>query len=164
METFSALLAFCAENSPSPGEFSAQRPVTRSFDIFFDLHLNKQLSKQSRGWWFETLSGSLRRQCNDFPLFFQEPPEPDTQVSRTQADSDVENMAATNTADDTKTKVGAHSNESGIVTFHQNDDISVSVLNAGIYALCKTMYRWLSDRLWYLQHKCDGDTTTLVKC
>ena len=46
METFSALLAFCAENSPVPGEFSAQRSVTRSFDVFFDLHVNKQLSKQ----------------------------------------------------------------------------------------------------------------------
>ena len=29
-----------------PGEFPAQRPVTRSFDVFFDLRLNKQLSKQ----------------------------------------------------------------------------------------------------------------------
>ena len=56
METFSALLAFCAGNSPVPDEFSAQRPVTRSFDIFFDLHLNNELSKQSRGWWFETPS------------------------------------------------------------------------------------------------------------
>ena len=37
----SALLALCA------GEFPAQRPVTRSFDVFFDLRLNKQLSKQS---------------------------------------------------------------------------------------------------------------------
>ena len=64
MKTFSALLAFCAENSPVPGEFSAQRPVTRGFDIFFDLHLNKQLSKQSRGWWFEAPSGSLWRPCN----------------------------------------------------------------------------------------------------
>ena len=64
METFSALLAISAENSPVPGEFSAQRPVTRSFDVFFDLNLNKQLSKQSRGWWFETPSGSLWRQCN----------------------------------------------------------------------------------------------------
>ena len=34
----------------------AQRPVTRSFDAFFDLRLNKRLSKQSRGWWFETPS------------------------------------------------------------------------------------------------------------
>ena len=65
METFSALLAFCAENSPVPGEFFAQRPVTRSFDVFFDLHLNKQLSKQCRGWWFETTSDSLWRQCNE---------------------------------------------------------------------------------------------------
>ena len=36
METFSALLAICAENSPVPGEFHAQRQVKRSFDIFFD--------------------------------------------------------------------------------------------------------------------------------
>ena len=41
METFSALLAICAGNSPVPGEFPAQRPVTRSFDVFFDLRLNK---------------------------------------------------------------------------------------------------------------------------
>ena len=47
METFSALLAICAGNSPVPGEFPAQRPVTRSFDIFFDVRLNKRLSKQS---------------------------------------------------------------------------------------------------------------------
>ena len=29
-----------------PGEFPTQRPVTRSFDVFFDLRLNKPLSKQ----------------------------------------------------------------------------------------------------------------------
>ena len=46
METFSALLAICAGNSPVSGEFPAQRPVTRSFDIIFDLRLNNQLSKQ----------------------------------------------------------------------------------------------------------------------
>ena len=56
MESFSALLAICVGNSPVPGEFHAQRPVTRSFDVFFDLRLNKRLSKQSWGWWFETLS------------------------------------------------------------------------------------------------------------
>ena len=33
-----------------PGEFPAQRPVTRSFDVFFDLRLNKPLSKQWWGW------------------------------------------------------------------------------------------------------------------
>ena len=31
METFSALLAICAGNSPVPGEFPAQRPATRSW-------------------------------------------------------------------------------------------------------------------------------------
>ena len=67
MEAFSALLAICAENSPVPGEFRAQRPVTRLFDIFFDLRLNKRLSKQSWGWWFETLSRSLWRHCNVVP-------------------------------------------------------------------------------------------------
>ena len=64
METFSALLAICAGNSPVPGEFPAQRPVTRSFDVFFDLRLNKRLSKQSWGWWFETLPGPLWRHSN----------------------------------------------------------------------------------------------------
>ena len=46
METFSALLAYCAGNSPVTGEFPAHRPVTRSFDVFFDLLLNQQLNKQ----------------------------------------------------------------------------------------------------------------------
>ena len=45
METFFALLAICARNSPVSGEFLAQRPVTRSFDVFFGLRLNKRLSK-----------------------------------------------------------------------------------------------------------------------
>ena len=48
METFSALLAMCAGNSPVPGEFPAHRPVTRSFDVLFDLCLNKRLSKPQR--------------------------------------------------------------------------------------------------------------------
>ena len=47
-----------------PGEFPTQRPVTRSFDVFFDLGLNKRLSKQSRGWWFETPLRPLRRHRN----------------------------------------------------------------------------------------------------
>ena len=47
-----------------PGEFPAQRPVTRSFDVFFDLRLNKRFSKQSWGWWFDTLSHPLWRHCN----------------------------------------------------------------------------------------------------
>ena len=43
METFSTLLDICAVNSPVPGEFPAQRPVTRSFDVFFDLRPNISL-------------------------------------------------------------------------------------------------------------------------
>ena len=50
METFSALLAIRAENSPVTGEFPARRPVTRIFDVLFDLRLNKRLSKQSWDW------------------------------------------------------------------------------------------------------------------
>ena len=65
METLSALLAICSGNSPAPGEFPSQRPVTRSSDVFFDMRLNKWLSKQSCGWWLETLSYSLWRHCNE---------------------------------------------------------------------------------------------------
>ena len=39
METFYALLAICVGNSPVTGEFPAQRPVTPSFNAFFDLRL-----------------------------------------------------------------------------------------------------------------------------
>ena len=45
METFFALQAIGAGNSPVTGEFSAQRPVTRSFDVFCDLRQYKQLRK-----------------------------------------------------------------------------------------------------------------------
>ena len=64
METFFSLLALYAGNSMFTCEFPAQRPVTRSFDVFFDLRLNKRLSKQPWGWWFETPSRSLWRHCN----------------------------------------------------------------------------------------------------
>ena len=64
METFSALLALCAGNSPVTDEFPLQRPLTRSFDVFFDLRLSKRLSKHSWDWWFETLSRPLLRHCN----------------------------------------------------------------------------------------------------
>ena len=50
METFSALLAICAGNSPVTGEFPAQRSVTRCFGVFSDLRLNKRLSKKSWDW------------------------------------------------------------------------------------------------------------------
>ena len=64
MEAFSALLALFAGNSPVTGEFPSQRPMTRSFDMFFYLRLNKRLSKQSLGRWFEMPLCSLWRHCN----------------------------------------------------------------------------------------------------
>ena len=45
MQTFSTLLALYAENSPATDEFPSQRPVTWSFDVFFDLHLNKMVEQ-----------------------------------------------------------------------------------------------------------------------
>ena len=59
----SSLLAPCEGNPQVTGGFPSQRPVTRSFDVFFDL--NKQLSKQSIRWWFETPSPALWRHCNE---------------------------------------------------------------------------------------------------
>ena len=77
-ETFSALLALLCGNSPVTGEFPSQWPVTWSFDVFFDLQLYKQLSKQSWGWWFETPSHSLWRHCNE--------EEPSRYISQTGSD------------------------------------------------------------------------------
>ena len=54
METFSALLAICAGNSPVPGKFPAQRPVTRSFGVFFDW-------VWKNGWVNNGKAGDLRR-------------------------------------------------------------------------------------------------------
>ena len=65
METFSVLLAICVGNSPVTGEFPAKRPVTQSFDVFFDLRLNKRLSKQWWGWWYETSSRPLWRHLDE---------------------------------------------------------------------------------------------------
>ena len=64
MEFFFALIALCAGNSPVTGEFPSQRPVTRSFDIFFDLYLNKLLIKRPWHRWFETPLRSIWRHCN----------------------------------------------------------------------------------------------------
>ena len=68
MQTFFALLSLCAGNSPVAGELPLQMPVTRGFDVFFDLRLNTRLSKRSWGWWFEKPSRSLWRYCNDYPF------------------------------------------------------------------------------------------------
>ena len=65
MGTSSALLALCAGHSPVTGEFPPQRPVMRSFDVFFYLRLNKRLSKQYWSWWFQTPSRSLWRHCDE---------------------------------------------------------------------------------------------------
>ena len=54
MEAFSALLALCVGNSPVTGEFPAQRPVTRSFDFFFDL-------RWINGWVNNHAAGDVRR-------------------------------------------------------------------------------------------------------
>ena len=54
METFSALLTLCEGNPTVTGGFQSQRTVARSFDVFFDLRLNKWLSKQSRRRWFKS--------------------------------------------------------------------------------------------------------------
>ena len=54
MESFSELLAICAGNSPVTGDFPAQRPVTRSFDVFFDLRLIKRFVNNRK-------TGDLRR-------------------------------------------------------------------------------------------------------
>ena len=62
---------YCTGNSPVSCEFPSQRPVTRSFDVFYDLPLNKRSSKQSRRRWFEMPSRSLWRNhngCNCIPL------------------------------------------------------------------------------------------------
>ena len=56
METFSALLALCAGISPVTVEFPSQRPVTRSFDVFFGLRLKN-------GWVNNRDAGDLRRHC-----------------------------------------------------------------------------------------------------
>ena len=69
MATFSASLALCGGNSPASGEFPAQRPVTRSFDVFFDLHRIKRLNKLSWGWWFETPAHPLWRHCYDLGTY-----------------------------------------------------------------------------------------------
>ena len=70
IKTFSALLAVCSGNSPITGEFPTQWPVTRSFDVFFDLDMWKLLSKQSWCWLFETTSRPLWRHCNVLLIWY----------------------------------------------------------------------------------------------
>ena len=60
------VISLCVGKSPVTGEFPSQMPVARGFDIFFDLRLNKQLSKQSRRGWFEIPLRWLWRHSSDF--------------------------------------------------------------------------------------------------
>ena len=62
METFPALLTLCEGNQPVTGGFPSQRPVTLSFDVFFDLRLNKRLSKNNRE------AGDLRRHRSHYDV------------------------------------------------------------------------------------------------
>ena len=64
MEIIPRYWPFCQMNPTITGGFPSQRPMSLSFDKYFDLHLNKRLSKQSRQWWFETPSCSLWHHCN----------------------------------------------------------------------------------------------------
>ena len=66
----SHVTGLCVGNSPVTGEFPSQGPVTRSFDVFFDLRQNTRLCKQSRRRWFDTLSRSLWRHCNVYPSYY----------------------------------------------------------------------------------------------
>ena len=58
-------------NSLVTGEFHLQRPVMRSFDVFFDLCLDKRLSKQLRR--VETTFHSLWRHCNVLHSLYHSP-------------------------------------------------------------------------------------------
>ena len=60
METFSAWLAICAGNSPVPGEFSAQRPVTRSFDASASEFINDWVNNRE--------ASDLRRYCAHYAV------------------------------------------------------------------------------------------------
>ena len=65
IETFSVLLALCEWNPQASGGVPSQRPMTRKFDVFFDLNPNKRLIKQPSRRWFETPSRSLWRRCHE---------------------------------------------------------------------------------------------------
>ena len=70
-EIFSALLALCEKSSPVTGESPSQRPMIRSFHVFFDLSLNQRLSKQPILRWFETPPRPLWRHCDTASAWYQ---------------------------------------------------------------------------------------------
>ena len=115
MKTFSTSLALCEGNPPVTGGFPSQRPVTRSFDVFFDLRLNKRLSTQSICRWFETPLHSLWRHCNDqlvnFFMFwydiFVNHQITTAVISLVSTSTECQNTPKANTHDITKWKRGA---------------------------------------------------------
>ena len=69
MEICFALLAICAGNSPVPGDSPHKDQWRRALMFVFHLRPNKRLSKQWRGWWFETPSSPLWRHCKGQDIF-----------------------------------------------------------------------------------------------
>ena len=65
MGTFLALLALCVGYSPVTGDFPAHMTVTRSFDVFFDLRLNKRWSNNRE-------ADDLRRHCAHYDVIVME--------------------------------------------------------------------------------------------
>ena len=71
MKTFTALLTLCEGKPLVTDGFHPQKPVTRRFDVFFDLRLNERLGKQLWRRWFETPYHSLWRHCNIYGFLWQ---------------------------------------------------------------------------------------------
>ena len=105
-----------------PGEFLAQRPVTRSFDVYFDLRLNKRLCKQSWGWWFETLLCPLWRHSNDGTFTGT--------LKIGLVDRGIPN------AEGRRWQFHLHSDDVTLITIVINHDLGVSVKNDIIMQLC----------------------------
>ena len=61
-ETFSALLALCAGNSPVTGEFPSQRPVARSFDVC------SSICPWINGWVNNREAGDLRSHSGHYDV------------------------------------------------------------------------------------------------
>ena len=66
-DIFRVAVILCGELK-DPRWIPLTKPMTRRFDVFFDLCLNKRVNKQSRRWWFETQSRPLWRHCNANPI------------------------------------------------------------------------------------------------
>ena len=63
MEAFSVLLALCVRNPPITGGFPSESPMTRSFDVFFGVRLNKRLNKQLIHLWFQKVATVYAKRC-----------------------------------------------------------------------------------------------------